>query len=280
MMKTMSMSASESARRIRWIAIVVSMFLLAGAAFLLTITSPSSQAAEIDGTEDVVAVENVKDMIPQPINAPEPKEQAEPTDETVGYDSAGSGVWFKDEQDAKPEAPVAPEQAAREEAARQYKESQAQESRKMMDASAADRKRMEEERQAAAAAALATQSPSTLRIFGEDIPYIYSYNVVSAPNKGCGIWKGVDDVNDGDYTYFVGHNPGDFYNVMNLTPGNVVSLRDANGNSREYTVHDVFTIPQRTTFQQIQERVEGHGESIIMQTCCGDNVNVRVVVAW
>lgn len=126
----------------------------------------------------------------------------------------------------------------------------------------------------------AQQAPRTIRISGQDIPYIYSYGISYAPESGCGIWKGVSDVNDGSFAFFVGHNPGDFASVMNLNIGDTVSVRDDSDSIRQYTVRDAFTLPQRTTFQDVEQRVATHGESVILQTCCGDNVNIRIVVAY
>ena len=67
---------------------------------------------------------------------------------------------------------------------------------------------------------------------------------------------------------------------MKLQNGNPVTVADSNGHIKTYIVHDNFIVAQKSNYQDIASRVEGHGESIVMQTCCGDGVNVRVVVAW
>lgn len=125
-----------------------------------------------------------------------------------------------------------------------------------------------------------TQAPNTINILGDTIPFVDAYTVTRAPEHGCGIWRGDDLVDDGGMCYFVGHNPGDFHNVMNLQNGNIVTVCDSNGNTKSYVVHDTFTLPQKSTYSDVVSRVEGHGESVVMQTCCGDNVNVRIVIAW
>lgn len=124
------------------------------------------------------------------------------------------------------------------------------------------------------------QASSTINILGETIPFIDAYDATRAPEHGCGVWRGDDLVDDGQMCYFVGHNPGDFHNVMNLQNGNPVTVVDSNGNSRTYIVHDNFIVPQKTNYGSVIDRVEGRGESIAMQTCCGDGVSVRIVVAW
>ena len=37
--------------------------------------------------------------------------------------------------------------------------------------------------------------------------------------------------------------------------------------------------PTSTYWEDIQSRVTDYGESIILQTCCGDNAHYRVVIA-
>lgn len=128
---------------------------------------------------------------------------------------------------------------------------------------------------------LISQRSRTIRIAGEEIPYAYSRaSATAAPESGCAIWKGLELTDDSDYCYFVGHNPGPFHAVMELQPGDRVTVCDLNKKIRSYTIRYAFIVPQRSTYADIADKVEGHGESVILQTCCGDNVNVRIVVAW
>lgn len=119
----------------------------------------------------------------------------------------------------------------------------------------------------------------SIRFRGVTNTYVDSYLSYSAPARGAGLWYGSDSTTDGDWGYFVGHNPGDFYEVMNLVAGDMIYVCDRNGNTRSYRVVDVFTIPDYTYWEDIQERVDGYGESVIVQTCCGDKANYRIAVA-
>lgn len=131
----------------------------------------------------------------------------------------------------------------------------------------------------AAVAQMPALPPDTIEILGAQIPFIDAYGVTRAPEHGAGVWKGNESTTDGQFCYFVGHNPGDFHNVMDLKIGDVVTVCDTEGRSLKYTVRDIFDVPQKSPYSSIQGRVEGHGESIVMQTCIGDG-NVRVVVAY
>lgn len=124
------------------------------------------------------------------------------------------------------------------------------------------------------------QAPDTIEILGAIIPFIDAYDVTRAPEHGAGVWRGDESTTDGKMCYFVGHNPGDFRNVMRLQNGDTVTVCDTAGQMKTYTVHDCFTTLQKGTYNDVRDRVEGHGESIAMQTCCGDGINVRIVVAW
>ena len=42
---------------------------------------------------------------------------------------------------------------------------------------------------------------------------------------------------------------------------------------------DEFIVPDSTYWEDIQSRVTEYGESVILQTCCGDNAHYRVVIA-
>lgn len=90
---------------------------------------------------------------------------------------------------------------------------------------------------------------------------------------------GSDSTTDGSWGYFIGHNPGDFTCVMTLKNGDPVTVCDSDGSTRTYSVVDEFIVPDGTYWEDIQSRVTDYGESIILQTCCGDNAHYRVVIA-
>ena len=109
--------------------------------------------------------------------------------------------------------------------------------------------------------------------------YVPSYESASTPASGAGLWMGSDSTTDGSWGYFIGHNPGDFTCVMTLKNGDPVTVCDSDGNTRTYSVVDEFIVPDDTYWEDIQSRVTDYGESIILQTCCGDNAHYRVVIA-
>ena len=98
------------------------------------------------------------------------------------------------------------------------------------------------------------------------------------PDNNAALWAGSDDTTDGSYGYFVGHNPGDFACVYALVPGNYVTLCDSNGNLRNYTVAQLYDIPNTTTFQDLVRELDPQGECLILQTCIGDGSTYRIVV--
>ena len=121
--------------------------------------------------------------------------------------------------------------------------------------------------------------PRTISVAGSSMGYVDSYQSASAPSSGAGLWMGSDSTTDGSWAYFIGHNPGPFHGVMELGQGAAVTVCDGSGNARTYHVVDVFTVPDATYWEDIQGRVTGHGESVILQTCVGDHASYRIVVA-
>lgn len=121
--------------------------------------------------------------------------------------------------------------------------------------------------------------PGTINVNGDIVGYIPSFEAASAPSSGAGLWMGSDSTNDGSWGYFIGHNPGDFTCVMTLKNGDPVTVCDSEGKSRTYHVVDEFIVPDDTYWEDIQTRVTNYGESVILQTCCGDNAHYRVVIA-
>ena len=101
----------------------------------------------------------------------------------------------------------------------------------------------------------------------------------TTPSSGGGLWLGSDAVDDGSWGYFVGHNPGSFAPVRSLSSGDAVVVCDRSGGQRTYTVRDVFQVEETATWKTIASRVTGYGESVVLQTCAGDGMNVIVVAA-
>lgn len=120
---------------------------------------------------------------------------------------------------------------------------------------------------------------ATIDVDGDAMSYVDAYLAAAAPASGAGLWMGSDSTTDGSWGYFIGHNPGSFHHVMDLGIGSAITVTDRAGAVRTYSVIDVFTVPDSTAWEQIQGRVTGYGESIILQTCCGDNASYRIVVA-
>lgn len=121
--------------------------------------------------------------------------------------------------------------------------------------------------------------PDTIDVNGDVMPYIDSFETASAPSSGAGLWMGSDSTTDGTWGYFIGHNPGSFTCVMTLKNGDPVTVCDGDGASRTYHVVDEFIVPDDTYWEDIRSRVTEYGESVILQTCCGDNAHYRVVIA-
>lgn len=121
-------------------------------------------------------------------------------------------------------------------------------------------------------------SPGTLVVGGVAIPY-RDVRGGTTPSSGGGLWLGSDAVDDGGWGYFVGHNPGSFAPVRSLSLGDGVAVCDRSGAQRAYTVRDVFQVEETATWKTIASRVTGYGESVVLQTCAGDGMNVIVVAA-
>lgn len=118
----------------------------------------------------------------------------------------------------------------------------------------------------------------TITVDGETVGYVVATDAAEAPASGAGLWKGSDSTTDGSFAYFIGHNPGSFATVARAGVGSSVSVVDSDGNARTYAVGDSFTVPRTTTWSEVSERVSGHGESVILQTCVEDGY--KILVAW
>ena len=124
-----------------------------------------------------------------------------------------------------------------------------------------------------------SMKPRTIDVNGDVMGYVNSFGTASAPKTGAGLWMGSDSTTDGSWGYFIGHNPGSFTRVMTLKNGDPVTICDSDGNTRTYHVVDEFIVPDDTYWEDIESRVVQYGESVIVQTCCGDNAHYRVVIA-
>lgn len=133
---------------------------------------------------------------------------------------------------------------------------------------------------AAAETAPTAQLPaSSLQVFGNVIPYVEAFEASRAPDSTAGLWMGSDSTTDGSWGYFIGHHPGVFNCVMYLDEGDAITVCDADGNARTYTVFAVYDVSDDTTWNQISSEVTSHGESIALQTCCGDGATYRIIEA-
>lgn len=128
------------------------------------------------------------------------------------------------------------------------------------------------------------QATSTVSFLGVTIPFIHDNGATSAPASGCGTWTGTGAVDDNCPTHFIGHNPGDFSPVMNLTIGSPITVVDDQGHSKTYTVYEVLNVnddgtnadnPADDTWSRV---IDAGGERISLQTCITDTVN-RIVLA-
>lgn len=125
---------------------------------------------------------------------------------------------------------------------------------------------------------------ATVSFLGVTIPYSHTNGAGSAPTAGCGTWTGTGAVDDNAPTHFIGHNPGDFSPVMNITVGTPITVVDNQGHSKIYTVYEVLNVndngmnadnPTDDTWPRV---IDDGGERISLQTCITDSVN-RIVLA-
>lgn len=124
-----------------------------------------------------------------------------------------------------------------------------------------------------------TGSTNYLVIEGLQIPYVASFQTESAPSNTAGLWLGSDDVDDGTWGYFIGHNPGVFTPVLSLGDGSPVGVVDRSGDARTYYIAKVFDVDKGTTWKQIESDVTQFDESIILQTCINGGDQYRIFIA-
>lgn len=125
-----------------------------------------------------------------------------------------------------------------------------------------------------------TKRKSMLHFLGEYIPFEQGDPTdTTAPAKTASTWISDGTVDDGENTYFIGHNPGVFSAVMDLEVGDKVTVWDPRGKKRTYYVFDTLTIPNASNYFKYEGRIAPLGETITLQACCGDNKTVRCVMA-
>lgn len=124
-------------------------------------------------------------------------------------------------------------------------------------------------------------SASSLICFlGEEVPYRQGEPAdITAPDGYASTWVGTGCVSDNANTYFIGHNPGVFERVMDLEIGDKVTVFDDDGDSRTYYVFDALFLPNGSNYFVYEGRIAPTGETITLQTCTGDNQQVRCVMA-
>lgn len=112
-----------------------------------------------------------------------------------------------------------------------------------------------------------------------EIPYIPAEESDTAPyGNYAGLWCGTDDTNDGDMTFLVGHNPGAFTPLLNKQIGDIIKIEPIRYDEAEYIIRDIFAVPNTATAKDIEDRVTGYGESLILQTCINNSEEYQLYV--
>lgn len=126
----------------------------------------------------------------------------------------------------------------------------------------------------------ASVNAGTLSFLGHEVSFAQgSCFDATAPNGYASTWLGDGSVTDGSNTYFIGHNPGVFAPVMDLAIGDVITVCDEEGYTRDYVVFDALILPKRSNYFEYEGRIAPMGESITLQTCCPSDTSVRCVMA-
>lgn len=134
-------------------------------------------------------------------------------------------------------------------------------------------------------------SVNTLYIAGQAISYqnggqTYGQSIIDAnPNSAVSTWggSGTQSGSDGLNTHFIGHNPGIFSVLFNVSNGNQIVVTDSNGTPTTYTVSSIFQVNHYA--QGVNDNVDywdtiagtGGGERITLQTCLNDTINYIVI---
>ncbi|WP_159723376.1 class F sortase [Enterococcus sp. CSURQ0835] len=123
-----------------------------------------------------------------------------------------------------------------------------------------------------------TLVPNSIQIENQIIPLVDDQGAPAAPDGNrAGLWKGTGEVDDGQPTHIIGHNPGIFHVLFSLSVGSKVTVMDRNGHTREYTIYKILTVNDQAigTDGQVHwdDILNQPGESISLQTCIDDNWN-------
>lgn len=118
---------------------------------------------------------------------------------------------------------------------------------------------------------------------GDDLtpaPYVYCINSDTAPQDTAGVWQGVANVQDGQPTYYLGHNPGIFTPVKSFTEGSRFAVCDDNGNLGVYEVTKIIPIAYEGTIwtRELEMIAMPSGEYASLQTCRGDKQFMDIYV--
>jgi len=95
---------------------------------------------------------------------------------------------------------------------------------------------------------------------------------------GAGTFSGTDGMN----THFIGHNPGIFSAMLNVSNGNTIVVTDGNAAPTTYKVTKIFKVDDYGTNPSDGENYYNYlvstrgGEVITLQTCLGTNLNLII----
>ena len=132
--------------------------------------------------------------------------------------------------------------------------------------------------------------PMTINMAGQSISYqnggqSSGQSIIDNDGNMVSTWGGqaVQNGNDGLCTHFIGHNPGIFSVLFNLSVGSQVEITDANGNGTMYAVSRIFQADDYgtdiATGEDNWDLITGsnNGEMVVFQTCITDSTNLIVV---
>jgi len=95
---------------------------------------------------------------------------------------------------------------------------------------------------------------------------------------GAGTFSGTDGMN----THFIGHNPGIFSVMLNVSNGNTIVVTDGNASPTTYKVTNIFKVDDYGVSPSDGKNYYGYlvstrgGEVITLQTCLGSNLNLII----
>jgi hypothetical protein len=119
--------------------------------------------------------------------------------------------------------------------------------------------------------------------------YMVAQNYIdAAPDTHVSTWggKAIQLDNDGHNTHFIGHTPGVFNDLSSLKIGDKITVKDIEGNVRDYTVTEIYEVDdygnlENDKSKNILQQMIGIGdrEQVTFQTCMSDVEN-KVIVAY